>query len=334
MNSTLQADKRELLTGLNLPPGEPGPVSRRARWWVGALPLVCAVCIWLLPGAAEEGEPQKHASPLPAPAPASTLPPPAFSLQATGYVVARRAATVSARTTAAVRTVHVEEGSAVAAGEVLARLDDRVKQAQFALAETEREAAASRVEEALAELHLAQQRLERISALVDRQLASRSEHDEAAARVKALDARLATSRRLVVSAERRADVYRMELDDFVIRAPFAGVLTKRSAQPGEVVSPISGGGGFTRTGIATLVDMDSLEVEVDVSEAYISRVRPEQQAGIVLNAYPDKAYDGRVIAIVPAADRNKATIRVRIALLNADARVMPDMAVRVDFSDA
>ncbi len=256
------------------------------------------------------------------------------ALQATGYVIARQAATVSARTTAAIQAVFVNEGSCVEAGDALAQLDDRVKRAQYELAESERIAAGSRVAEVSAEMEAARLQLERVTTMAERDMASQAQLDEARTAVDHLQARLATARQTVKTAARQADVHRLELEDYVIRAPFTGVVTSRSAQPGEIVSPMSAGGGFTRTGIATLVDMQSLEVEVDVNEAYISRVRPEQPVRIVLNAYPDRNYDGRVIAVIPTADRNKATIRVRIAILEPDARVMPEMGVRVDFLGA
>jgi RND family efflux transporter MFP subunit len=132
-------------------------------------------------------------------------------------------------------------------------------------------------------------------------------------------------------AERGAAVQRQMVEDMQIRAPFTGIVIAKAAQPGEMISPISAGGGFTRTGICTLVDMDSLEVEVDVNEAYINRVQPDQPVTVTLNAYPDDGMPAQVIAIIPAADRTKATVRVRIGLLQKDPRVLPDMGVKVAF---
>lgn len=257
----------------------------------------------------------------------------AAALQATGYVVARRAATVSARTTAAVQAVYVDEGSYVRAGAAMAQLDDRVKRAQYELATAQLKAANARVVEVDAQIQATLQKLERLTAMAARRMASQASLDDEAAILKQQQARRATMAQLAESAARHQQVQRLELDDYIIRAPFDGVVTRRTAQQGEIVSPISAGGGFTRTGIATLVDMASLEVEVDITESHISRVAPKQPVRVVLNAYPERAYQGRVIAVIPTADRNKATIRVRIALTDTDSRVLPEMGVRVDFKN-
>jgi multidrug resistance efflux pump len=151
--------------------------------------------------------------------------------------------------------------------------------------------------------------------------------------LEGLHARLERARQDVVVAQRSAAVQRQLLDDMEVRAPFTGVVTAKAAQPGEMISPISAGGGFTRTGICTIVDMESLEVEVDVNEAYINRVQPKQPVAVALNAYPDERIPAEVIAIIPTADRNKATVRVRIALLEKNPRVLPDMGVKVAFLD-
>jgi len=155
--------------------------------------------------------------------------------------------------------------------------------------------------------------------------------DAANTQVETLAARLASGETAIVVAARSEEVARVRLDNTVIRAPFTGVVTVKAAQPGEMISPVSAGGGFTRTGIGTIVDMDSLEVQVDVNEAFIQRVRPGQQVEATLNAYPDWRIPAEVIAIIPTADRSRATVRVRIALLERDARIVPDMGVRVAF---
>src|SRR6185503_10582472 len=140
-----------------------------------------------------------------------------------------------------------------------------------------------------------------------------------------------TQQEELLVAQRSLALRQQDVTDTEIRAPFAGVVTSKNAQPGEMISPMSAGGGFTRTGICTLVDMASLEFEVDVNEAYINRVRPGQPAEGVLDAYPDWRIPAHVITIVPTADRQKATVMVRIAIDVRDPRILPDMGVKVSF---
>lgn len=252
-------------------------------------------------------------------------------LNASGYVVARRLATVSSKVTGQVATVSFEEGAAVEAGQVLATLDDALARAALAVAERQREGARkalAEIEVRLAEAIRERDRLRRLRADL---LVSESALDAAEAEAASLAARLESARAELAVAESTVRLRRQEVDDHVIRAPFAGVVISKDAQPGEMVSPVSAGGGFTRTGIATLVDMDSREIEVDVNEAYINRVSPGQRAEAVLDAYPDWRIPARVLAIVPAADRQKATVRVRIALEDLDPRILPDMGAKVRF---
>ncbi len=252
-------------------------------------------------------------------------------LNASGYVTARRRATVSSKITGKVLEVHVEEGMAVRAGQVLARLDDRTARASLALAEAELDAARRVVTESEVRLAEAERTLARRAQLLAEGLAGQAEVDAARAEVDSYRARIAAAREQVRVAERAVDLRRTELDDTVIRAPFSGIAISKDAQPGEMVSPISAGGGFTRTGICTLVDMSSLEIEVDVNEAYINRVEPGQPVTAVLDAYPDWRIPARVITTVPAADRQKATVLVRIAFERLDPRILPDMGVKVAF---
>jgi RND family efflux transporter MFP subunit len=252
-------------------------------------------------------------------------------LDATGYVVARRQATVSAKVTGKVIEVYIEEGMTVERDELLARLDDSIPRAQLALAESQLSAARAGLNELDVERRQVQLDLDRTEGLARRNLASQADLDRDRLDVEALIARLERTRRDIAVAEQSVSVQRQRVADMEIRAPFAGVVIAKSAQPGEMISPISAGGGFTRTGICTIVDMDSLEVEVDVNEAYINRVRAKQPVRVTLNAYPDYSIPAQVIAIIPAADRNKATVRVRIALLERDGRVLPDMGVKVAF---
>lgn len=252
-------------------------------------------------------------------------------LDASGYVVARRQATVSAQVTGKVREVLIEEGMRVEAGQVLATLEDTQQRAQLALSQAQLGSARSQLAEIEANLRQAQADLKRQQEIYDRKLGTAAQLDAARAAAESLSARLASQRRQVKVSEEAAAVSQVSLDETVIRAPFAGIVIAKAAQPGEMISPISAGGGFTRTGIGTIVDMDSLEIEVDVNEAFIGRVRDGMPIEATLNAYQDWKIPGSVIAVIPAADRTKATVRVRVAIDLKDARIVPDMGVRVRF---
>jgi RND family efflux transporter MFP subunit len=252
-------------------------------------------------------------------------------LDASGYVTARRIATVSSKITGKVVEVLIEEGQVVREGEVVARLEATDAIAQRELSAAQLAAARSEVTRAEAQLRLAEQTLARTSELAGRQLVAQSALDQARAERDALAAQLEAARRNVQVASEALDLAEIGVDNTVVRAPFDGVVTVKAAQPGEMISPISAGGGFTRTGIGTIVDLDSLEIQVDVNEASIGRVRAGQKVEAVLNAYPDWKIPAEVIAIVPTADRSKATVKVRIAFLERDPRIVPDMGVRVSF---
>jgi RND family efflux transporter MFP subunit len=255
-------------------------------------------------------------------------------LNASGYVVARRLATVSSKVTGRIDEVLFEEGASVQQGQVLARLDPSTTQAEYDVADRGLEAARRGLREIEVRLDDARRTLARNRSLVDRKLVSQSVLDGSEAEVAALEARLAAANAEVGVARSRVALARQGLDDLAIRAPFAGVVISKDAQPGETVSPMSAGGGFTRTGIATIVDMESREIEVDVNEAYINRVHDGQRVAAVLDAYPDWTIPGHVISIVPAADRQKATVRVRIGFEQLDARILPDMGIKVRFLEA
>jgi len=254
-------------------------------------------------------------------------------LNASGYVTARRQATVSSKFTGKVLDVLIEEGMRVEKDQVLARLDDANIVASYALAEAELRAAKIGGKETEALLRDARATFDRTAALVERKLASPAELDSARAAYEALEAQLGSKRAAVRVAEKQLGVYRQQLDDTVIRAPFAGVVVAKNAQPGEMISPNSAGGGFTRTGIGTIVDMDSLEIEIDVNEAYINRVTSGQEVLATLDAYPDWRIPCHVIAIIPTADRQKATVEVRVGFDALDSRILPDMGVKVAFQD-
>ncbi|MFA5908446.1 MAG: efflux RND transporter periplasmic adaptor subunit [Vicinamibacterales bacterium] len=252
-------------------------------------------------------------------------------LNASGYVTARRRATVSSKVTGKVIEVNVEEGMAVREGQVLARLDDSTLRASIALARAQLEAARQAVPEIDVRLAEARVNLRRQDQLMKDGLTTPSAIDQAQAEVNSLIARLASMREQINVAHSQVALQQTAIDDMVIRAPFSGVAISKDAQPGEMVSPVSAGGGFTRTGISTIVDMRSLEIEVDVNESYINRVSAGQPVSAVLDAYPDWQIPAKVIAVVPTADRQKATVLVRIGFNALDPRILPDMGVKVTF---
>ena len=252
-------------------------------------------------------------------------------LDASGYVVARRMATVSAQVTGKVREVMIEEGMRVEQGQVMATLDPLDADAQRSLSASQLSAARSQVDNMQAQLAVANADATRLQSLVGAQLVSRSQYDQAIAQRDALRAQLQNAQRNVQVASDQLAIAGIRSDFNVVRAPFAGVVTAKAAQPGEIVSPLSAGGGFTRTGIGTIVDMESLEIEVEVGESYIGRVQPKMPVEAVLNAYPEWKIPGEVIAIIPTADRGKATVKVRVALKIKDPRIVPEMGVRVSF---
>lgn len=252
-------------------------------------------------------------------------------LTASGYVTPRRRATVSAKITGQVAEVLVDEGMKVGEGQVLARLDDADARAALGAATADRQVATARVAELEVRLVDARRTLGRIEKLYADRVASQDQLDAARTAADALAAQIAVGHDQVTAAERRVAVARRGVENTVVRAPFAGMVVSKDAQPGEMVSPISAGGGFTRTGIATIVDMESLEVEVDVNESYIARVTAGQPVEAVLDAYPEWHIPAHVRTVIPTADRQKATVKVRIAFERLDPRILPDMGVRVSF---
>ena len=252
-------------------------------------------------------------------------------LNASGYVTARRRATVSSKVTGKVIEVNVEEGMAVREGQVLARLDDSSLQATLKLYRAQLEAAKRQIPESEVRLEQARVLLRRQEQLRKEGLNTPNDIDNARAEVDSLVARIASAREQVNVAESQIAMQQTAIDDTVIRAPFSGVAISKDAQAGEMVSPVSAGGGFTRTGISTIVDMRSLEIEVDVNESYINRVRSGQPVTAVLDAYPDFQIPAHVITLVPTADRQKATVLVRIGFKQLDPRILPDMGVKVTF---
>jgi HlyD family secretion protein len=254
-------------------------------------------------------------------------------LNASGYVTARRDATVSSKITGKVTEVLIEEGTRVEAGQLLARLDASNTQANLQLIQAQLEAARTALAETNASLALAEIALRRQTELAAKNIISQSDLDRAEAEARGLRGRHERELAEIAVAERQVDVWKQQLDDTLIRAPFAGIVTSKNAQPGEMISPMSSG-GFTRTGICTIVDMDSLEIEIDVNESYINRVTPGQPVDATLDAYADWKIPCKVIAIIPTADRQKSTVRVRVGFDRPDPRILPEMGVKVAFRDS
>jgi RND family efflux transporter MFP subunit len=332
-------DQAALLEQLKIRRDEPAarPRARRAASVVAVAAVGVAAAAFaavrFVGAPAEQAQSGVAAAEAPAPParPYSAAAPVASILDASGYVVARRQATVSSKITGKVVAVLIEEGQRVEAGEVIARLDDANVRAQVAQA-------AAQVEQQRANRAAARVALDNATPTFARQQAqfaasfiSAQTFDEAKARYDAAQAALDVAEHSLEVAEASLAVMQRNLDDTVVRAPFGGIVTVKAAQEGEMVSPVSAGGGFTRTGIGTIVDMDSLEVEVDVSESFISRVKAGQPVAITLNAYPDQRMPGRVVAIIPTADRAKATVKVRVGFEQGDADVLPEMGARVGF---
>jgi RND family efflux transporter MFP subunit len=324
------ADLKDELAALRI---ERAPETTGSRWvaWISALILLGAagagVWFWLFREKAmvvEAAAVQERATGGASGGGASVL-------NASGYVTARRRATVSSKVTGKVIEVNVEEGMAVREGQVLARLDDAQPRASLELAKAQAEAARRAVRESEVRLAEAKLTLQRRLQLVRNSLATQAEVDQAQAEVDSVEARIQAAQQQVTVAERQIALQQTELDNTIIRAPFSGVALSKDAQPGEMVSPVSAGGGFTRTGISTIVDMSSLEIEVEVNEAYINRVTPKQRVVAVLDAYPDWEIPAHVITTVPTADRQKATVLVRVGFDALDPRILPDMGVKVRF---
>jgi RND family efflux transporter MFP subunit len=322
-------DKSALLSQLRIDRESEPPRSTKWTLWFGAalgiLIIAAGVWFWSRP----RGIPVRVAVARPAEEGAAAAP--SSILDASGYVVARRQATVASKITGKMVELDIEEGDHVKEGAVIARLDDTNLRAALNAARAQLDYARSGLAETEVNLANAKRDYDRQKSLLGGHFVSQSAVDNAQTTMDALAAQLATQLTNVEVAQRNIDVAQRNLDDTVVRAPFAGVVTVKAAQPGEIVSPISAGGGFTRTGIGTIVDMESLEIQVDVNENFINRVEPDQKVAAKLNAYPDWHIPGHVIAVIPTADRSKGTVTVRIALDQKDPRILPEMGVRVAF---
>ena len=325
-------EKSDLLQQLRIDRSDDRPRARGSRLVIGgvvALLVLIALAAggwWFLRGGTAF-----EVQATTAVAPATDGSGPLAVLQATGYVTARREATVSAQITGTLTQVMIEEGEHVDQRQVLALLDDTAQKAALAQAEAPLSAARAQLVQFQAQLAQNQRDLKRAADLVGRKLVSEQAVEVARTQVETQSAQVETQKRQVELAQAGVQGAQVQLDYCTVRAPFTGVIIAKAAQVGEIVSPFSAGGGFTRTGIGTIVDMDSLEIEVDVNESYINRVIGGQKTEAVLDAYPDWKIPGHVIAIIPTADRSKATVKVRVAMDQKDARIVPDMGVRVSF---
>src|SRR5215475_12046649 len=255
------------------------------------------------------------------------------ALNASGYVTPRRRATVAAKITGRVTGVYFDEGNNVKEGQLLATLDDSDVQKTLAAAKADRESSAAQIADLQVQLRLSEIQLKRTQGLVDAKVSTQEALDNASASADSLKAKIALTKQQVAASEARIGEAQQAVDNCTIKAPFAGRIVSKDAQVGEMVSPISAGGGFTRTGIATIVDMKSNEIEVDVNETYIAKVKDNQRVEARLDAYPEDKdkYTAHVRTVIPSADRQKATVKVRISFDKLDDKILPDMGVKVAF---
>jgi RND family efflux transporter MFP subunit len=337
-------DKSELLKSLTIDRSADRVKPPGRRWLpVAALFIACVVASAAAYGVYEfrQQDSPKESAPQPATQLQASQPPPpspqpaanartSGTLAASGYVVARRKATVAAEITGKVVEVFIDEGMTVTEGQIVARLDSVLAEKDYELARSRVETAEAAIAAINADLQDATRIMSRLQTLSQKNFATEADLTKAQARVGVLSAQLRQVQSQFETAKIDARRSASVLDKHQIRAPFAGVVVDRSAQPGEMISPMSVG-GHTRTGICTIVDMDSIEIEVDVNEAFIGRVTPGGAVNAVLDAYPDWTIPASVIAIVPTANREKATVKVRIRFDRKDPRILPDMAVKVNF---
>jgi RND family efflux transporter MFP subunit len=266
---------------------------------------------------------------------------PAGVLNASGYVTPRRRATIAAKITGRVTGVFFDEGTRVKEGQLLATLDDSDASRALDSAKADRDSSQAAILDYEVQLKNAEIEYHRTQQLVKDGVSTQQALDSAVMTADSLRAKIALAKQQVVAADARIKEQQQAVDNCTIRAPFAGIVVSKDAQVGEMVSPISAGGGFTRTGIATIVDLHSNEFEVDVSEAYIARVSDSQAVNAILDAYPDWVIPAKVRTVIPTADRQKATVKVRISITEPDhkklfdpakdPRILPDMGVKVTF---
>jgi RND family efflux transporter MFP subunit len=252
-------------------------------------------------------------------------------LNASGYVTPRNRATIAAKITGRVTGVFFDEGTHVHKGQLLATLDDSDARRALDSAKADRDASQAAIADLQVQLRLAEIELHRAQELHKAGVQSQEQLDTASASADSLKAKIELAKQQVQAAEARIRESQQAVDNCVINAPYDGIVVSKDAQVGEMVSPVSAGGGFTRTGIATIVDMKSNEIEVDVNEAYIARVKDKQRVTAILDAYPTWEIPSHVRTVIPSADRQKATVKVRISFDKLDPRILPDMGIKVTF---
>jgi RND family efflux transporter MFP subunit len=256
------------------------------------------------------------------------------SVTANGYVVARTRASVSAKLAGRIADLRVSEGSTIKKGEIIAILENADYQAQLAQADAALASARADLLDAEAEQNVATNSAQRLKRMQTQDRGSVSDQDveNAVGRTEQASARVQAAAARIKAAQGSRNFAYANLENTVVRAPFSGTVLRKEAEVGEVVAP-SVGGGLTRGAVVTMADLTTLEVEVDVNEAYIARVRSAQPAKITLDAYPDTSFRGRVRQVVPTADRQRATVQVKVSIIDRDPRILPEMGARVDFLD-
>jgi RND family efflux transporter MFP subunit len=313
-------------------------VSSGKRWLWAAIPIVLLGLLGAASFAFRNRKPEVEVVTAVKPSNA-----PAGVLNASGYITPRRRATIAAKITGRVVGVYFDEGTIVKEGQLLAKLDDSDAVRALDSAKADRDASQAAIEDYQVQLKNAEIELHRAEELVKGGVQTQEYLDNARTNVDSLRAKINLAKQQVIASQSRIAVQQQTVDNCVITAPFAGIAVSKDAQVGEMVSPVSAGGGFTRTGIATIVDLHSNEVEVDVGESYIAKVKPNQAVNAVLDAYPDVIFPGKVRTVIPTADRQKATVKVRISFTEddhvklrdpaTDPRILPDMGVKVTFLD-
>ncbi|MFZ0821149.1 MAG: efflux RND transporter periplasmic adaptor subunit [Candidatus Acidiferrales bacterium] len=303
--------------------------GRSTGKWLAALVVIgaaAAAVYWgrnFIKSRAPEVEVAAAVAPASAPMPAL--------LNATGYVTPRRRATVAAKITGKIKEVFVDEGVHVKEGQVLATLDDSDYQVSLRSTQADRDATAAAVADLEVQLGNAERELVRSKGLTEAGVQTIQSLDTAQTLVNRLKAQIAQAKSQILAADAKMSIDKQNIDNCVVRSPYTGIVVTKDAQPGEMISPMSAGGGFTRTGICTVVDMTSNEIEVDVNENYIARVKPGQRVSATLDAYPDWQIPSHVRTVIPTADRQKGTVKVRISFDKLDDRILPDMGVKVAF---
>lgn len=332
MSSLHSPDRESLLTQLSIKPEDRAQPSTSNRLWlIAAFATLAVGAMAYMVLAKPAAIPVQAVIAQDVGAPSSSL---RSTLDAAGYVIARRQATVSSKTTGRLLEILIEEGQEVNENQIIARLDDANTRIELNRAHAQLAQAEARLAAAVTAFDNAIPIYERSAKLFSEKIISAADLDRARAEYD--------SRRLAVEVERSGVAVAKALfeaaeehqADTIIRAPFSGVVTVKAAQAGETISPVSAGGGFTRTGIGTIVDMGSLELEVDVSENFINRISAGQPTRIRLNAYPEWEIPGTVIAVVPTANKAKATVKVRIGFDLDDPRILPEMGARVSFFES